>query len=47
MVGNRRETEEVLVAARCAPSQTVAQHLRRAGWHALEPAVDFLEGLLA
>lgn len=27
--------------------QTVAQHLHRAGWHALSPAVDFLEGLLA
>jgi len=27
--------------------QTVAQHLHRAGWQALAPAVDFLEGLLA
>jgi hypothetical protein len=35
------------LAERAVSQQTVAQHLQRAGWHALAPALAFLEGLLA
>lgn len=35
------------VAKGAVSQQTVAQHLHRAGWHAMAPAVAFLDGLLA
>jgi hypothetical protein len=34
------------LAEKAVSQQTVAQHLQRAGWHAMAPALEFLEGLL-
>ena len=45
-------TQEVIaqrwdrLAGKSVSQQTVAQHLQRAGWQSLEPAIEFLDGLL-